>query len=106
MNRIGWVCLLGLLGGCATANPPNVSPQMVAATSGRPVTVAQLQHGRSLFASRCIECHTLPAVTEHPASEWPHLIDEMAGRANLKPVEREELLAYVLAAQRVQSNPN
>jgi mono/diheme cytochrome c family protein len=106
MNRIGSVCLLVLFAGCAGPNPPNVTPRMVAASPGGSVTVAQLQHGRSLFASRCIECHTLPALTDHSASEWPHIIDEMAGRANLKASEREEVLAYVLAAVRVQSRSN
>lgn len=61
--------------------------------------MAQLQHGRTLFASRCIECHALPAVTAHNASEWPRLIDEMAERASLKLTEREAVLAYVLAAR-------
>jgi mono/diheme cytochrome c family protein len=76
---------------------------MAAITSSRGVTIAQLRHGRELFASRCIECHTLPVVTEHSASEWPQLIDEMAGRANLKAAERREVLAYVLAAAQAES---
>jgi mono/diheme cytochrome c family protein len=103
MTRILAFCFVILFAGCAGPAAPNVTPEMAAVTSGRPITMAQLQHGRVLFASRCIECHALPAVTSHSASEWPRLIGEMAGRANLKPADQQAVLAYVLAAARVQS---
>ena len=38
-----------------------------------------------------------PARFEY-ATEWPRLIDEMAGRANLKSTERDAVLAYILVA--------
>src|SRR5437868_331105 len=88
-----------LLVGCALNIPPMVTPEMVAANSGRPITIAQLQHGRTLFASRCIECHTLPALTAHSEAQWPQVVNTMAARASLKPAEREAVLAYILAAR-------
>src|SRR5205085_3730297 len=91
--------LICLLAGCSNTLPPPVTGDMIRASSTGNVAVAQLQHGRSLFASRCIECHTLPLVAAHSDSEWPHLIDAMATRASLRPAEREAVLAYVLAAR-------
>jgi hypothetical protein len=91
---IGLVCLLV---SCSTTAPPEVTPQLARAYSR--VSLAQLQQGRTLFVSRCIECHTLPAVTAHTAAEWPNLIAEMADRASLKPAERNAVLAYILAAR-------
>jgi mono/diheme cytochrome c family protein len=93
------LCFLFLLVSCVGTNPPVVTPAMARASSSPTVAMAQLQQGRTLFGSRCIECHTLPPITAHTASEWPHLINEMAARANLKPNEREAVLAYVLAAR-------
>jgi hypothetical protein len=92
------VCLLG---GCESTQrvPPPVTSQMAKVGATQHVDLAGLRRGRSLFVSRCIECHTLPAVSAHSVTEWPRLIDEMAGRANLKAEEQSALLAYILAAR-------
>jgi hypothetical protein len=92
----GFVCLLV---GCSTTAPPEVTPQLAQAYSKRGVSLAQLQQGRTLFVSRCIECHTLPAVDAHTAKEWPGLIKEMSDRANLKPAEQNAVLTYILAVR-------
>jgi mono/diheme cytochrome c family protein len=91
-----------LLAGCTATVPPPVTPEMARTSGAKPTTVTQLQHGRILFASRCIECHTLPPVTAHNDTEWPHLVNAMAGRASLKPAEKEAVLAYILAARAQQ----
>jgi hypothetical protein len=98
LARLGFI-LLFLLAGCENTVPPTVTPQMVAQSPNRNLTIAQLQHGRRLFASRCIECHTLPSVNAHHQSEWPCLVDWMAKRASLKPEEREAMIAYLVAAR-------
>lgn len=72
---------------------------MAGKSANQPITVAQLERGRILFASRCIECHTLPPVSRHNDVEWPHLVNAMAGRASLKPAEKEAIIAYILAAR-------
>jgi hypothetical protein len=92
----GFVCLLV---SCSTTAPPEVTPQFVRANSNWGVSLAQLRQGRTLFVSRCIECHTLPPVAAHTAAEWPYLIKEMADRASLKPAEQSAVLAYILAAR-------
>jgi mono/diheme cytochrome c family protein len=91
-----------LLVSCSTHTLPQVTSDMAREYAGGSMTNLQLQKGRVLFASRCIECHTLPPVNGHTDSEWPHLVDAMASRASLKPSEREALLAYILAARQHQ----
>jgi mono/diheme cytochrome c family protein len=76
---------------------------MAQTSRAKSTTVTQLEHGRVLFASRCIECHVLPPVTAHNETEWPHLVNAMASRASLKPAEKEAVIAYILAA-RAQSD--
>ena len=95
--------LLFLVAGCASTMPPPVTPEMAARNPSKKLTVEQLEHGRRLFASRCIECHTLPPVNAHAESEWPGLIGWMAKRASLKPDEREAVIAYILAARAQES---
>ena len=93
------VCaIVCLLIGCESTNfaPPPVTPQM-AKTGGRQVSLATLEHGRKLFVSRCIECHTLPPVSSRSAVKWPSAVDRMAARASLKPAERDAMVDYLQA---------
>ena len=71
---------------------------MTAALAGPRGDVAQLERGRKVFASRCIECHTLPNISEHSAAAWPVILDRMSKRADLTPAERSALQIYILAA--------
>ena len=111
-RRSLFAALLCLLAGCeSTGNqPPPVTAEFAKVGARQHVRhgtnpsdwridLAMLREGRTLFVSRCIECHTLPAVPKHTAAEWPALIDEMAGRANLKPEQRVAVLAYILGAR-------
>ncbi|MEY2536879.1 MAG: hypothetical protein QOG67_619 [Verrucomicrobiota bacterium] len=90
-----------LVGCQSTQNgAPPLSAKMAArARTVRHVEFAELEQGRSLFVSRCIECHTLPAISRYTAEEWPRLIDRMAKRASLKPDQRKAILAYILTAR-------
>lgn len=87
---------------CESTNfvPPPVTTEMVSARKkGQAVNMATLEAGRRLFASRCIECHTLPVVSRYDAVAWPWLVDDMSDRSGLKPAEREAMVAYLLAAR-------
>ena len=90
-----------VLAGCesTTHQPPPVTAQMAKTGPAKQVSLATLQKGRTLFVSRCIECHILPAVSSHTAAQWPRVVDEMAERSSLKEPERNALLAYLLAAR-------
>src|SRR5207245_11417737 len=85
--------------GTTTYTRPPVRPELAQTGNGQHVDIAMVREGRALFVHRSIELHTLPAVSSHSAQQWPRLIDEMAGRASLKPAERKAVLAYILAAR-------
>ena len=89
-----------MLVGCETANyAPVVNNGMVAASHRRDVDLARLDHGRTLFVHRCIECHTLPAIWKYSRDDWPKIVSDMSHRASLKPSEREAVIAYILAVR-------
>jgi hypothetical protein len=93
-----FVMLACLLVSCESTNyVPSVTSQMATARKGQHVDLAMLRNGRALFVSRCIECHTLPVVWRYSVEDWPELVDEMSGRATLKPMERDAIIAYILA---------
>ena len=85
--------------GCETANyVPPVTSQMTRSRKSD-VDLATLERGRTLFAHRCIECHTLPAIWRYSREDWPKIVDDMAHRSSLKPAERDAVIAYILAAR-------
>ena len=84
---------------CANfAPPPAVSPALIANARSDHVDAGQLQNGRTLFVSHCLECHTLPPVTRYTREQWPHLVSRMSGRANLSAGEQAAIVAYLRAA--------
>jgi mono/diheme cytochrome c family protein len=90
-----------LLGSCETGSSPapRITPGMIPAGAMRSAAAIQLTQGRSLFLTRCVACHALPAIGDHPTQEWPRIVNEMAGRSELKRTERDAVLAYILAVR-------
>jgi mono/diheme cytochrome c family protein len=87
-----------LAAGCTVNTPPAPAVTAAMAASGH-VTQQQLTIGRTLFVSRCIDCHVLPEISEHSRDEWPGIVARMAKRAELKPEEQRAVAAYILAAR-------
>ena len=95
-----FVVLACLLPGCGMTNYiPAVTSQMATARNGQHVDLAILREGRTLFAHRCIECHTLPVLWHYSTQDWPEIVNSMSHRASLKPAEREAIVAYILAVR-------
>jgi hypothetical protein len=89
-----------VLASCQLTNDvPPVTSQMATARKGQSVNLAMLHEGRTLFAHRCIECHTLPVVWRYSSKDWPDIVDSMSKRASLKPAEREAIIAYIIAVR-------
>jgi hypothetical protein len=90
-----------LSSGCESfnVNPAPMTVGVVRAGAGMRVDENVLREGRSLFVSRCIGCHTLPVVWYYAKSDWPGIVQSMAGRASLKPSEEKALVAYILAVR-------
>ena len=89
-----------MLASCQLTNyAPPVTSQMGTARKGQSLNLAMLQEGRTLFAHRCIECHTLPVVWRYSGKDWPDIVDRMSQRASLKPAEREAIIAYIMAVR-------
>jgi hypothetical protein len=92
--------LVCFLAGCtSTYAPPPATEKMAKTWAKQHVKIATLREGRTLFVSRCIECHTLPAYWHYRMNDWPEIVDSMAHRASLKKTERDAVVAYLQAAR-------
>lgn len=86
--------LLLAIAACA----PRVPPPASASDADRAhVELAELQQGRTLLVQKCGNaCHATPMPAQHTAAEWPHALDEMAGRAKLQPMQRALIEKYLV----------
>jgi hypothetical protein len=92
-----------LIAGCQSGGDiaaPPVTPALTRFGTGSGTTMASLERGRYLFASRCAECHVLPAIRSYPENRWPKIVNWMGDRAGLKPSDREAMTAYIVASHR------
>jgi len=79
---------------------PPISPTAATGKTRSSLNLATLERGRTVFASRCIECHVLPGIANYPPGSWPHIVHWMSDRAALKPADQEAVIAYILAARK------
>jgi cytochrome c5 len=72
------------------------------------VKTADLEHGRSLYATRCSRCHELYEPSTYPANHWEASVREMNERAGLTGDEERLVVQYLVAlasrAERHSSN--
>src|SRR4051812_30435451 len=81
---------------------PAITPAL--AKSNSSLNMPTLERGRAVFASRCIECHVLPAIPNYSAERWPGIVHWMADRAALKPADQEAIIAYIVAVRKQTNN--
>src|ERR1041385_5919286 len=61
-------------------------------------TIADLEHGRDVFVSRCSGCHDLPSPGAKKPDEWASVVGEMASGARLSASDQDLVLRYLSAA--------
>ena len=88
-----WLALL-VVAACGRGMPPGAT----AADAERAhVALGDLQRGRALLVTKCGgACHRPPVPIDHPASEWPGKLDEMAVRAGIDGGQRALIEAYLV----------
>jgi hypothetical protein len=93
----GLLSILVAFSSCETvsSSAPTVTPIMLS----KDVNAPSLTEGRNLFVSRCIDCHSLPPISKFSSERWPGLVEKMSGRAHLQPMQRDAIVAYILAAR-------
>jgi mono/diheme cytochrome c family protein len=76
-----------------TAAPPVATLRPAAAGGGS----IQLDHGRTIYITKCAKCHAPEPVRNYSAARWREIIPEMAEETKLSSAETEALRAYVFA---------
>ena len=95
------LCAL-LLNGCGTTAPsaaPPVTAAFVRAGARAGTDAPTLTAGRSLFLSRCIQCHALPEVSRFDSNRLTAIVAKMSGRSNMNAEQHRALLKYLLTVR-------
>lgn len=77
---------------------PSARDASWAASKWPGTTVDDLEHGRSVFVSRCAGCHNLPRPDAKTPDEWASVVPEMAQGARLSAADQDLVLRYLSAA--------
>lgn len=96
---LGGAALLGACGGSAIPEPSAADASRGAAHFPD-VTLAELEHGRSLYVSRCGSCHVLKRPMELPAEQWASEVSEMRTKNGVKlsDAEAQAISRYLFVA--------
>ena len=63
-------------------------------------SLATLERGRQVYVTSCTGCHRLYGTRELDRAGWNEAVRTMAPKAKLAPTQRDDVLAYLLAASR------
>ena len=87
-----------LCAGCVSI-PHLTAAQVEWASTKWPETRAdELEHGRSIYVSRCGSCHAAPEPKEVMQQTDADMVKEMADRAKLTPEEQQAVMRFLEAA--------
>lgn len=90
------VCAALHLAGCGSLEPsaPAVTPAVAAAARA---DIGELEHGRLIYTTRCVECHAAERIPRYSRAEWQEILPRMADEARLNDAQDCAVRAYVMA---------
>ena len=82
--------------GCGSIEPiaPKVTPALAACAR---VELGELEHGRVIYTTRCVLCHTSERVSKYSRREWTGILERMTEEAGLNDAQERAVRAYVMA---------
>lgn len=92
---------------CAASPYPHATAADVAIAQKQRAgaTLEDLEHGRSLYLSRCGACHQLIDPKSLAPSKWPHEVQEMQQRAKLSAEHVDLISLYLVVASTEPTGP-
>ncbi len=98
---ISFICLYNLVG-CAKKSSPAVSTEISTAAPVKKNNTTEPKKesnssmaGQFAFDAKCGHCHALKRPGDFTENQWITIMDRMAPKANLDPVEKENMMAYL-----------
>jgi mono/diheme cytochrome c family protein len=91
-----FVISAAFLSGCGSLETPapTVTPAIAAASGAE---IGELEHGRVIYTTRCVECHAGERIPRYSRAEWMEILPRMSVEARLNDAQERAVRAYVMA---------
>ena len=67
-------------------------------------TLDELTAGHKIYTGVCTNCHGAKNIYKRAEGEWSHIIDDMAPKAHISDIEKDQLTKYVMSIKASQPN--
>jgi len=85
--------------------PPNEAALTIIQKSNSNASMELLNHGYKLYTTgACINCHEARDISNFNNSQWGHIIDDMAIKANITTEEKNAVLNYIVSVKIALAN--
>ena len=85
--------------------PPDETALTIIQKSNSNASMELLNHGFKLYTKgACINCHEARDINDFNNSQWGHIIDDMAIKANITSEEKNAVLNYIVSVKIALAN--
>jgi hypothetical protein len=85
--------------------PPDEAALAIIQKSNSNASMELLNHGFKLYTKgACINCHEARDINNFNNSQWGHIIDDMAIKANITSEEKNAVLNYIVSVKIALAN--
>ena len=85
--------------------PPDETALAIIQKSNSNASMELLNHGFKLYTKgACINCHEARDINDFNNSQWGHIIDDMAIKANITSEEKNAVLNYIVSVKIALAN--
>ena len=85
--------------------PPDEAALAIIQKSNSNASMELLNHGFKLYTKgACINCHEARDINDFNNSQWGHIIDDMAIKANITSEEKNAVLNYIVSVKIALAN--
>jgi hypothetical protein len=97
---------LAACAGSGSIPDPTAKHVEYAERGGYPATLPSLKNGRRLYVNRCSGCHNLYKPSAYPPGDWPRIVLDMQGNAELNEVQLVDITRYLVAMSLAAREPS
>lgn len=83
----------------SASNAPTEEQLTAAKTKLPSATMDDLKKGHSIYFGACTRCHGAEPITKFDEKQWVGILDEMAGKAQLSPAEKDATWKYIMGVK-------
>ncbi len=98
-NTAGAAPVSGPVAAPGATTEPTEENVTAAKTKFPDVTLDVLKKGHAIYYGACTRCHGAKNIARRDEKEWVGIMDDMAPKANLTPIEKDAVWKYIMSVK-------